>query len=715
VVVLNNYVREAGQEFEQEIDISVIRYSISPGTLQVSEDTISYVLERKTGGKFAGFVAVYHKDNGEVFVYKDYEGNEFGEFERISIDVSNDEYVFVEIYSTIIVGGKVLISNYPVESAKLEVKEEEVVVESSFECSDGKDNDGDGKIDHPNDPGCDSINDDDESDDIVVLETECSDGKDNDGDGKIDYDGDGNTDLVDSDCVNSDDNYESSPLAFPGAEGFGAMAKGGRGGSIVYVNNLGDYDLSVGESVIPGTLRWALEENTGKRTILFKIGGNIKLKKRIVLNGEEDSYVTIAGQSAPGDGVMLENFGISVSGMAHDIVIRYMKIRVGYPKKQACLDDHTINECWDNDAIDIYGTPTDLIFDHNSLSWAIDENTGNSGGGERITFQYNIIAEGSKFGHADSNKFATVQYPYYHSMGLLANSNVNSDEYLSLHHNIIMSSRDRNPLLVNNGGVVDFINNIIYNWGAIGTQITTGTSEGAISPRVNIIKNLYYRGPGFEKPIERRPIRLVTVADSAIYISGNLGKSVFSNDQLDSTSSASNHWTDDWDFVSDSSQVNRAPVSKRALTRFNTPGISVTEDNANSLVDSFKTHIGASIPKRDSVDIRLFQELESGTGKIGYGELGLASDIVEKINIDPDFAIYKHPVLNQGTSIVDSDNDGMPDIWEDTNGFDKNDVSDGNEDEDMDGYTNVEEYLNSLAYFRLFYITYILKMSESVV
>src|SRR5262249_43196919 len=163
-------------------------------------------------------------------------------------------------------------------------------------------------------------------------------------------------------------------LAFPTAEGYGRFAKGGRGGRVIEVNNLQDYDPSKGEAVIPGSFRAAVETDS-PRTIVFRVSGLIKLKRPCPVR---KPYCTIAGQTAPGDGICLANFSAGAFG-THDVVIRYVRFRIGDFARKA-MDGAGLASC-DNS-----------IMDHCSISWSSDEGCS-SRGAKNVTFQRNIIAE----------------------------------------------------------------------------------------------------------------------------------------------------------------------------------------------------------------------------------------------------------------------------------------------------------------------------------
>src|SRR3989344_3744450 len=191
------------------------------------------------------------------------------------------------------------------------------------------------------------------------------------------------------------------PKAFPEAEGFGAYTKGGRGGEIIYVNTTDDYYPNYG-SKIPGSLRWAVENQTEPRTILFNVGGTIHLKESILFDSEQGSYITIAGQTAPGDGILITGGDLQIKNGAHDIIIRHIRT-----KQSLNYNLTLVNPTKPYDSpfllykgILVLNNETaysyNLIFDHCSFEWGMDDMLGL--GGRNITVQWNIIGEGSKYG-----------------------------------------------------------------------------------------------------------------------------------------------------------------------------------------------------------------------------------------------------------------------------------------------------------------------------
>ena len=256
--------------------------------------------------------------------------------------------------------------------------------------------------------------------------------------------------------------------AFPGAEGFGTETPGGRGGTVCQVTNLGDSG--------PGSLRSCVEAS-GPRYVVFKTGGTISLKNRLTVTNPN---LTIAGQTAPGGGITLRmdpSSGTDQGTMqiaTHDVVVRYVRFR---PGNGGGADDS-------HDAITIYKAGVkNVVIDHCSFSWAIDENVNTYDESTDITISNSIIAEGlSNAGHPTGE----------HSKGLLAGG-VNAHN-VSIHHNLFVSNMDRNPQ-ISGLSVADVRNNVVYNYGDGSGSGVTLISSSKGEPRVNWVGNYYKPGP----------------------------------------------------------------------------------------------------------------------------------------------------------------------------------------------------------------------------
>ena len=406
--------------------------------------------------------------------------------------------------------------------------------------------------------------------------------------------------------------------AFPGAEGFGSDTVGGRGGRVVEVTNLSDSG--------PGSLRAACEEKR-PRTVVFRVGGTIRLKSRLRVR---EPFITIAGQTAPGGGILLRDAGLFIE--THDVVVRHLRVRVG----ESRVEGSGAQDCVNISAHDP-GETYSVVVDHCSFSWSIDEVGDAYGPVSNITFQWCIFAEGLR---------NSIHHKGSHSMGLLLGKNVSR----TVHHCLLASNNTRNPRI--GGGVADFENNVIYNWGG-----TCCWPSG--NPHVNFIGNYYKPGPD-SRLTERQ---IVGTDVGSIYVNGNI------------TPYRSNEGIPDWAVV----QSDIAESAHRAASRFDAPPITVQP--ALTAYRMILEGAGATLPVRDAVDRRIVREVRARKGRI----------------IDNPDQVGGFPEIAGGEAPPDRDHDGMPDSWEVARSLDPGDPSDSAGDRDGDGYSNLEECINGLA------------------
>ena len=432
--------------------------------------------------------------------------------------------------------------------------------------------------------------------------------------------------------------WEEGLGAFPGAQGFGTEETiGGRGGQVIEVTNLDDSGS--------GSLREAVETK-GPRIVVFKVGGTIELESGLEIT---EPYLTIAGQTAPGDGITIKAMKETAVTDTHDVIIRYIRFRGVEIDNQDCLNvvrSHNV------------------VIDHNSLSWCTDETLSVVAQSYNVTLQWNIISE---------------PLGGYSGKGTLVSSGSHN---VSVHHNLYAHSSQRNAKmkgsddpysLEGNIPYFDYVNNVVYNWSGYAHSVA-GSGKG------NVVANYFKPGPNTHTyPRRREVIRQQYEEGRLLYVKNNIGPSC--------PEGCENDWeggTFTWDgkeytggMVSDISG-DITPTITRTDTPLPTPKVQTY--SAERAYTKVLEKAGVSVPKRDSVDIRIINDVKNGTGKI----------ITDMSEIDG------WPTLSSGTPYTDTDHDGMADSWEDSNGFDKNDPSDGPLDKDGDGYTNVEEYLNSL-------------------
>jgi pectate lyase len=421
--------------------------------------------------------------------------------------------------------------------------------------------------------------------------------------------------------------------AFPGAEGFGSQTPGGRGGKVMVVSNL--------KNGGPGSLREALEAE-GKRIVVFTTGGIIDLETPIKLT---NPFVTIAGQTAPGGGICIRGNGIDI--LTHDVIMRYLRVRpgdinFGPENNWGSLDAISIGNSKANDVYNI-------VIDHCSLSWGVDENLGIWGGAHDITIQNCIISEG-----LNSDKHPKGP----HSKGLLIGGGSTN---ISVHHNLFAHNNERNPLL-SEEGFIDFRNNVVYNAGGQISGIVSFGKEPAYQ-RMNYVNN--YIKPGKNR-LENweLTIRHKSKEVAEVFISGNVGPN------------NANPIADNWYMVRFGDSKKLLPEKQRAEVPFAHP--PVTTHSSLDALDIVLSQAGAILPSRDPVDRKVVSDTQNSDGRIVFHKDGM----------------LEWPPLEKGIPFLDSDGDGMPDHWEERFDFDPNDAAGSSADTDGDGYTNIEEYIN---------------------
>ena len=389
----------------------------------------------------------------------------------------------------------------------------------------------------------------------------------------------------------------------------------------------------------PGTLRAALEAPY-PRTVVFRTGGTIVVESELLIR---QPYVTVAGQTAPGGGICIKGAGLTIS--THDVLVQHIRVR---PGNEGPVDADI------NDSVAILGPHGDLegaynvVLDHVSASWSEDETISTWYGAHDVTISWSIISEA-----LNRSRHRKVT----HSAGLLIGD---SSYNVSVHHNLLAHNDFRNPL-ISEGGTHDIVNNVIYDWGAVPGEIVD--NEG--NSFVNFVGNTFIPGLSTQSgPYEI----LFTGGEPRIYVRDNMGP----------------HRPDpslnEWVLVGFGwGEEGVAPESYRSPRPF--PTWPITTQSASVAHELVLSHAGAALPLRDSVDERVVGDVKAGTGAI----------------IDSPKDVGGYPHLAAGSSPPDADHDGMPDGWEREWGLNPVDAVDGNGDLDGDGYTNVEEYLHSLA------------------
>lgn len=430
--------------------------------------------------------------------------------------------------------------------------------------------------------------------------------------------------------------------AFPGAEGFGAYTTGGRGGKVIEVTNL--YDAGT------GSLRAAIQAS-GKRTVVFRVSGTINLRSTLKIS---NSDITIAGQTAPGDGITLRNYPLQVA--ADNVIIRFIRSRMG---DTAETSDDAMNGRYNKNT----------ILDHCTLSWSTDE-CGSFYDNDNFTMQYCLLSE---------SLYASVHDKGNHGYG-----GIWGGRGASFHHNLLAHHTSRNPRF--NGAryhkdfeaeKVDYRNNVVYNWGFNSAY----AGEGGY---INLVGNYYKKGPATNSGVSYRlfkPDRYDNDADpehdgkyAYLYVEGNVMTGAVYATQ------------DNWKYA-----IQGPTTAEKEEMKLDTPfeAPEITSHTAYEAYEHVLANVGVVVPNRDEIDQRIINETINGTASFG-GAYGTAKGI-----IDTQSTVGGWPALETGDAPVDTDKDGIPDDWEDANSLNKNDATDRNTT-NAEGYTMLEVYLNSL-------------------
>jgi hypothetical protein len=412
-------------------------------------------------------------------------------------------------------------------------------------------------------------------------------------------------------------------FAFEGAEGFGRNATGGRGGKVYIVTNLNDDG--------PGSFREAVRKK-GPRMILFGVSGNIDLKSSLSLSHGD---VTIAGQSAPGDGICLRNFQFNID--ADNVIIRFMRFRLGDKQHQEA------------DALSGRGA-RNVIIDHCSISWATDE-CASFYRNHDFTLQWCIISESLN---------SSVHHKGEHGYG-----GIWGGEGASFHHNLLAHHNSRLPRFSGSsttpnpeGELVDFRNNVIYNWQG---NSTYGGEKG----RYNMVNNYYKPGPATK---HKHPWM---VNPSSPY-----GQFFIAGNTLQGNTEAT---VDNWKAIK-----AEHPDSARVTRAFDVTAVQIQPvDQAFELV----LHKAGASYRRDAVDQRVVQEVREGKAPNGAKKNGI---------IDSQDEVGGWPELKSSPAPQDADADGMPDAWETQHKLNPQDAADAMLPAPGSHYVNLEVYLQEL-------------------
>ncbi|MDL2241443.1 T9SS type A sorting domain-containing protein [Bacteroidales bacterium OttesenSCG-928-L03] len=440
-------------------------------------------------------------------------------------------------------------------------------------------------------------------------------------------------------------------LAFPTAEGFGAYALGGRGGKVVEVTTLED-DAN-GTTV--GSLRWALKQHSGEPiTVVFRVSGIINLKAE--LRCKRNNY-TIAGQTAPGDGICIAGDEVNLGGSTH-FILRHLRFRIGALENPSGRGSIGIENA------------SDFILDHCTIGWSGEENM-TMYDNHRTTVQWCIVHEGLyNANHPKGNRGYGAQW---------------GGQTASYHHNLLAHNYSRSPRF--NGArsndrnvLYDFVNNVIYNWGKQNAIHGGDIDENGQTHRANVVNNYYKPGPA-------RPASSSSYFVEASYggVAGRTAVWWLSGNVMQGNASYTQN-----NFLG--LNKTRYPSQYQSLMEATEP-FEISHPVKTETADAAYLNVlaGAGAFPRDTVDRRIVQETRTGTAS-GYGSFdsGRVKGMIDDPAIVGGYPEYKTYDVPQ-----DTDQDGMPDAWELANGLNPNDATDRNK-VTKSGYTALEVYLNGL-------------------
>ena len=426
-------------------------------------------------------------------------------------------------------------------------------------------------------------------------------------------------------------------------QGGGAAVKGGDGGQIYRVSRLDDgLDPNTGLPAI-GTLRYAINQ-TGARRVIFTVAGTIHLTSELrIKNGN----ITIDGQSAPGEGICIADYPLVINGS--NVIVRFLRVRLG---------DESNTE---SDAVSV-NNATGVVLDHLSCSWSVDECVSCYGNTD-FTMQYCFITESLK--------------ESVHGKGSHGYGGIWGGKNASFHHNLLAHHDSRNPRFdhdyVNSkiAGPIDFVNNVVYNWGGNSAYGGEGSSKGAGGRHINFVNNWFKPGPSTKSSVKTRLVDPWTSCDNCkdacggsvvppqIYLAGN------------TMESADDVTADNW-------KGSSKPKSTAGTDTRWTDGMTplTREQSATDAYAAVLEKAGCSL-QRDAVDKRIIEEVRNGTGQL----------------IDTQTQVGGWPELSAGEKPLDSDYDVIPDAWETKYGLNPNDPTDAKLTTLVTGHTNLDVYM----------------------
>ncbi|MGI4863520.1 MAG: T9SS type A sorting domain-containing protein [Janthinobacterium lividum] len=458
--------------------------------------------------------------------------------------------------------------------------------------------------------------------------------------------------------------------AFPGAEGAGKYTTGGRGSTtapttVFEVTNLNDSGA--------GSLRTALAGTVASRTVVFRVCGTIHLVTQLSI----PANTTLAGQTAPGDGICVADKQTTVKG--NNVILRFMRFRLGDQYQNLGM----VNGSGDEDAFDSIGGYTGLIIDHCTFSWGDDEAL-TCYKGDNTTLQWNIISEGLNY----SYHFETGDTDFeHHGYG-----GIWGGRHASFHHNLLAHLQGRNPrfdgsrnLTPNTAGQenAEFANNVLYDWGSY-------TVNGGEGGNYNILNNYYKYGPstgtGSSAGVAVKSMIINPYKQTSSPVLP-YGQYYMTGNYVDNSAAITGH---NWRGAAMNGGTLADTTQAKVLVPFAIETYPFPVQTAQAAYTSVLANAGCVLPTRDPIDTRIVQEVQNRTGTIidvqgGYqhGTPYSTSQVAWQV------------LTCNTTAPTDTDHDGMPDAWETSMGLNPNDASD-RATIAANGYPNLENYLNGL-------------------
>lgn len=446
-------------------------------------------------------------------------------------------------------------------------------------------------------------------------------------------------------------------------QGGGANTTGGYGGTVYVVSTLADSINPDEDKAVPGTLRYAVEQG-GARIVTFRVAGTIRLQKPLTIT---KGNITIAGQSAPGDGICLADYPLIIKD-AENVIVRFIRVRMGEAGSNKANTEY--------DAVSVNNSKN-VVLDHLSCSWSVDECVscyGNTG----FTMQYCIVSESLKNS--------------VHGKGSHGYGGIWGGTNASFHHNLLAHHDSRNPRFDHDyvegvhAGPIDFVNNVVYNWGGNSAYGGEGSTKAAGGRHINFVNNYFKPGPATKSGVATRLLNPTTKCGNCTSAHGGSvqpGKFYLAGNYMYGSAEVCN---DNWKGVvpDEASKMEQCKASARWTDNLTD---LTNEQSAEAAYETVLAKAGCSL-SRDAIDTRIAREVKEGTytykGTSSTGGL-----------IDTPSDVEGWPVYS-GALAKDSDGDGIPDEWELANGMDPKSYGDSQKQTLVSGYTNLEVYLNAI-------------------